>query len=85
MEPHKPDIATAQIADASIRLKLPYRCAPTGLKPVLHSGEMLYGPVVPVRHYGSVDVFLEKLNGGLPSNGILIIDNSGRTDEACEE
>jgi regulator of RNase E activity RraA len=35
-----------------------------------------------VRHYGSVDVFLEVLELA-GSDGILVIDNGGREDEAC--
>ena len=40
------------------------------------------GPALPVRHYGSVDVFLEALSQG-DSGGVLVIDNGGRSDEAC--
>lgn len=80
------DIATAQITDACIKEKVKYVCAPAGLSSVL-SDELkhtLYGSVVPVRHYGSVDVFLELIET-TPNveNCILVIDNNGRTDEAC--
>jgi regulator of RNase E activity RraA len=40
------------------------------------------GPAVPVRHFGSVDVFLEALESA-PRGGVLVIDNDGREDEAC--
>jgi regulator of RNase E activity RraA len=43
---------------------------------------MLSGPVIPVRHYGSVDIFLEVLESS-PRGGILVIDNDARQDEAC--
>jgi regulator of RNase E activity RraA len=35
-----------------------------------------------VRHYGSVDIFFEAMRGA-PRGGVLVIDNAGRTDEAC--
>jgi 4-hydroxy-4-methyl-2-oxoglutarate aldolase len=35
-----------------------------------------------VRHYGSVDIFLEAMTSAKPGD-ILVIDNGGRTDEAC--
>ena len=37
---------------------------------------------MPARHYGSVDVFLEALSSAGPGD-VLVIDNGGRTDEAC--
>src|SRR5581483_11066962 len=75
-------VATAQIADACLRLNIPLRFTPPGLKPVVHREGMLWGPAVPVRHYGSVDVFFEALESA-PPNGILVIDNNNRQDEAC--
>src|SRR5205807_1086627 len=36
----------------------------------------------PARHYGSVDIFLEALENASPGE-VLVIDNSGRRDEAC--
>lgn len=74
--------ATAQIVDACMRLKVPYRIAPNGIKAVLSNSAMVSGPAVPVRHYGSVDMFLEALETA-KKPGILVIDNGGRTDEAC--
>jgi len=38
--------------------------------------------VLPVRHYGSVDIFLEAIGAAEPGD-ILVIDNGGRMDEAC--
>lgn len=75
-------LATAHIVDACMRLKIPFRIAPAGIKPVVPVQGMLSGPAVPVRHYGSVDIFLEVLESA-PQNGILVIDNQGRQDEAC--
>lgn len=75
-------IATAQIVDACMRLKLPYRIAPAGIKPIAAQATMVQGPATPVRHYGSVDIFFEALELST-SSGIFVIDNNGRTDEAC--
>lgn len=76
-------VATAQIADACMRLKFPFRSAPAGIKPVVLVDRMICGSVIPVRHYGSVDVFFEALELASSQNGILVIDNGGREDEAC--
>jgi len=75
-------VATAQIADACVRLAIPFRIPPPGIKPVVPVEEMIYGPVIPVRHYGSVDIFLEALES-TSENGILVIDNGGLDNEAC--
>jgi regulator of RNase E activity RraA len=40
------------------------------------------GPVLPVRHAGSVDVFFEALQAA-PRGALLCIDNGGRLDEGC--
>lgn len=75
-------LATAQIVDACLRLKKPYRIAPVGIQPVIPMPEMISGPVLPVRHYGSVDIFLEALETAA-RDSILVIDNQNRQDEAC--
>ena len=75
------DLSTPLIADAGLRLKLPLRFGPPGIRPVI-AGQRLAGPVLPVRHYGSVDVFLEAMNGARPGD-VLVIDNGGRLDEGC--
>jgi 4-hydroxy-4-methyl-2-oxoglutarate aldolase len=55
--------------------------APAGLNPI-REGDRMAGEVLPVRHYGSVDVFLEAYESA--SGGeVLVIDNGGRTDESC--
>jgi 4-hydroxy-4-methyl-2-oxoglutarate aldolase len=46
------------------------------------AGQSLAGPVLPVTHFGSVDVFLEAMQSAKPGD-ILVIDNGGRTDEGC--
>jgi regulator of RNase E activity RraA len=76
-----PDVFTPQIADACIRLDIPLRVAPPGILPVLPDAR-ISGPAVPVRHYGSVDVFLEAMATAKPGT-VLVIDNGGRRDEGC--
>ncbi|MFD0784606.1 RraA family protein, partial [Micromonospora azadirachtae] len=49
--------------------------------PVL-AGQRVAGRVLPARHYGSVDVFLEAY-GHASTGDVLVVDNGGRTDEAC--
>lgn len=75
------DLSTPLIADAGLRLRREIRFAPPGIAPVI-SGSRLSGRVLPARHFGSVDVFLEAM--GLAEPGaVLVIDNGGRTDEGC--
>ena len=40
------------------------------------------GRALPVRHYGSVDIFLEAMGTAQPGD-VLVIDNQGRMDEGC--
>ncbi|MFD7627358.1 RraA family protein [Streptomyces sp. NPDC059851] len=75
------DLSTPLVADACVRTGLPLRVAPPGIGSVA-TGHRIAGPALPVRHYGSVDVFLEALDAGRPGD-VLVIDNGGRTDEAC--
>jgi 4-hydroxy-4-methyl-2-oxoglutarate aldolase len=75
------DLSTPLVADACLRLSLPLRLAPPGIRPVI-PGSKLAGRVAPVRHFGSVDVFLETIDASSPGD-VLVIDNAGRTDEGC--
>ncbi|MET7748354.1 RraA family protein [Micromonospora sp. NPDC005367] len=75
------DLSTALLADACVRLGVPLRAAPPGVRPVL-AGRRVAGRVLPARHYGSVDVFLEAY-GHASTGDVLVVDNRGRTDEAC--
>jgi regulator of RNase E activity RraA len=75
------DLSTPLIADACVRKGVPARVAPSGIRPVA-PGARVAGRVRPVRHYGSVDVFLEAFTGARPGD-VLVIDNGGRVDEAC--
>ena len=74
-------LSTPLVADACLRCDVPLRAAPPGVAPVL-PGTHVAGPVLPARHYGSVDVFLEALDRAEPGD-VLVVDNGGRTDEAC--
>src|SRR6187549_3873494 len=75
------DLTTAHVADACLRLGITVRCAPPTLRPV-SAGIHVAGRARPVRHVGSVDVFLEALGQAEPGD-VLVVDNEGRTDEAC--
>ena len=74
-------LSTPLIADACLRLELPVRPAPSGIRPLI-PGSRLAGNVLPVHHYGSVDVFLEAM-GKADEGDVLVIDNDGRLDEGC--
>lgn len=73
------DLTTAHLADACIRTGVPVRTAT--LTPVI-PGTRVAGRVLPARHAGSVDVFLEAIERSAPGD-VLVVDNDGRTDEAC--
>lgn len=72
---------TPMIADACVRLGVSALAAPPGIRPVV-PGARVAGRALPVRHYGSVDVFLEAYGSASPGD-VLVIDNGGRLDEAC--
>ncbi len=73
------ELTTAHLWDACLRARVELRCA--ALYPVV-PGSRIAGSVLPVRHYGSVDVFLEAIDRAVPGS-ILVVDNAGRRDEAC--
>ncbi len=74
-------LSTPLITDACLRLGEPLRVAPHGIRPLV-PGVKVAGRVLPARHYGSVDVFLEAMDGA-DDGDVLVIDNGARTDEAC--
>jgi len=74
-------LSTAVLADACLRLQVPVRLAPHGIRPLLPQSKAA-GRVVPARHTGSVDVFLEAM-GAAQRGGVLVVDNGGRWDESC--
>lgn len=74
-------LTTAHLADACIRAQIPVRCAPATLQAVA-PGSRLAGRVLPVRHVGSVDIFLEALVAA-EAGDVLVVDNGGQLDESC--
>ena len=76
------DLTTPHIADACVRRGVTVRCAPTEVRPLDPLHCRIAGRVVPARHSGSVDVFLEALETARPGD-VLVADNRGRLDEAC--
>jgi 4-hydroxy-4-methyl-2-oxoglutarate aldolase len=74
-------LSTPLIADAALRLRLPVRFAPPGIAPLIPQSRVA-GRALPARHFGSVDVFLEAMQNA-ERGDILVIDNNGRSDEAC--
>jgi regulator of RNase E activity RraA len=75
------ELSTPLVADACLRVSVPLRAAPAGIGPVI-PGQRIAGRARPARHYGSVDVFLEAFGRAEPGD-VLVIDNGGRSDEAC--
>lgn len=74
-------LSTSLLTDACLWLGFPVRVAPSGIGPVT-AGSHIAARVLPVRHYGSVDIFVEAM-GTAQHGDLLIIDNGGRMDEAC--
>jgi 4-hydroxy-4-methyl-2-oxoglutarate aldolase len=74
-------LTTPALADACMRVGVDIRTAPPGLQQLI-PGTRAAGPVLPVRHAGSVDVFFEAYERSVPGQ-VLVIDNEGRTDEGC--
>ena len=75
------ELSTPLIADACMRLGVFMRIAPTGIKPLI-AGWKIAGRVLPVRHSGSVDIFLEVM-ANADAGDILTIDNAARRHEGC--
>lgn len=75
------NLSTPLIADACLRVKVLLRVAPAGIRPLLQ-GMRVVGRVLPARHRGSVDIFLEVMKKALPGD-VLVVDNDGRSDESC--
>jgi 4-hydroxy-4-methyl-2-oxoglutarate aldolase len=74
-------LTTPHLADGCLSTGVPIRFAPAGVKGL--AGNMqCRGRALPVRHVGSIDIFLETFERALPGD-VLVIDNGGRLDEAC--
>ena len=74
-------LSTPLITDACMRLGVFMRVAPIGIKPLV-PGWRTAGRVLPVRHSGSVDIFLEVM-ADADAGDILTIDNAARKHEGC--
>ena len=74
-------LSTAHVADGCLRVGVDLRCAPCDVQ-ARRPGQRLAGRVLPARHSGSVDVFLEAFEHA-EDGDVLVVDNGGRVDEAC--
>jgi len=74
-------LSTPLLADACVRLQIPFPIAPPGLHAVGLKTRVA-GRALPVRHYGSVDIFLEAMEESREGD-VLVVDNDGRHDEGC--
>ncbi len=74
-------LSTPLIADACLRVGVPIYVARIGIRPLV-KGWKIAGRVLPARHYGSVDIFLEAMQNAEPGD-ILTVDNDGRNHEGC--
>lgn len=72
---------TPLISDAAMRADIRCSVLDEPLIPAIPASKMA-GRARPVRHYGSVDVFLEVIDGAHRGD-VMVIDNQGRTDEGC--
>ena len=75
------ELSTPLIADAALRLRLPIHIAPVGIRSIIAESRIA-GGVLPAKHFGSVDIFLEAMESA-KTGDVLVIDNKGRTDEGC--
>ena len=75
------NLSTPLITDACMRLGVFMRVAPIGIEPLV-PGWRMAGRVLPVRHSGSVDIFLEVM-ANAQAGDILTIDNAARRHEGC--
>ena len=59
------ELSTPLVFDAALRLSLPIRVAPFGIRPAI-PGQRVAGRALPAKHFGSVDVFLEAMMSAEP-------------------
>ncbi len=76
-------LSTPLVADACVRRQVPLRLAPPGVRPVV-MGARVAGRVRPVRHYGSVDVFLEALRVAEPGEVLVRNEDAAVTRKVLE-
>ena len=74
-------LSTALVADACLDLGVPIYVARIGIRPLVMNWKVA-GRVLPARHYGSVDIFLEAMQKAEPGD-VLTVDNDGRAHEGC--
>ena len=74
-------LSTPLIADACLSCGVPIYVAPIGIRPLV-KGWKIAGRVLPARHYGSVDIFLEAMQDA-EKGDVLTVDNDGRNHEGC--
>ena len=74
-------LSTALVADACLDLGVSIYVARIGIRPLVRNWKVA-GRVLPARHYGSVDIFLEAMQKAEPGD-VLTVDNDGRTHEGC--
>lgn len=74
-------MSTPLVADAVIRLGLPAKIAPSGIRPLV-VGWKIAGPASPVVLYGHADHVLECIYRSAEGD-VVVLDNKGRSDQAC--
>jgi 4-hydroxy-4-methyl-2-oxoglutarate aldolase len=74
-------LSTALVADAAVRLGLPAKIAPSGIRPLV-PGSKLAGPASPVVLDGHAHRVLEGIYRS-DAGAVLVLDDKGRADEAC--
>ncbi len=74
-------LTTAHLADACAQQGMDPRFAPREVVPMV-PGIHVTGRVLPVRHSGSVDIFIEAISQA-EAGSVLVIDDEGRRDQAC--
>lgn len=74
-------LTTPDLANACIQCGVPLRVAPSQLQ-AIGKPDRFAGRVLPVHHYGTMDVFLEACENSDPGD-IMVVDDEGRTDCSC--
>ena len=74
-------MSTPLVADAIIRLELPAKIAPGGIRPLV-AGSKFAGPASPVILNGYADRVLEAIYRS-DAGDVLVLGNKDRSDEAC--
>src|SRR5437762_12118878 len=75
------ELSTPLVLDAAVRLKIPFRIAPFGITAII-PGLRAAGRVLPAKHCGSVDVFLDAMEAA-QAGAALVVDNAARRGEGC--